>query len=82
MRTNTYLFLCAVIFSKNGGRNGCAFTDVLQTKKNANMLYKTEHKETQSTQKMSQSLSKNDLVKATMSQRHSNCYGFVKTGFE
>ena len=25
---------------------------------------------------------KNDLLKATMSQRHSNYYGFVKTGFE
>ena len=30
---------------------------------------------------MSQSPSKNDLLKATMFQRHSNYYDFAKTGF-
>ena len=46
------------------------------------MLYKTEHNKTQQKQQISQSLSKNDILKATMPQRHSNYHGFVKTGFE
>ena len=44
----------AAVSSKNGGLNGCAFTDVLW-KKVTNMLYKIEHKETQPKQQMSQS---------------------------
>ena len=51
-------------------------------KKMMKMLYKTEHNETQQKQKTSQSPSKNDLLKATMCQRHEDYYGFVKTGFE
>ena len=48
-------------------------------KKMIKRLYKTEHKETQPKQQMSQSPSKNDLSKATVSQQHINYYGFVKT---
>ena len=45
-------------------------------------LYKTEHKEN-ATKTANEPISiKNDLLKATMSQRHGNYYGFVKTGFE
>ena len=51
-------------------------------KKVINMMYKTRHKETQRKQTISQSTQKNDLLKATMFQRHEDYHGFVKTGFE
>ena len=46
------------------------------------MLYKTEHNETQQNRQLANLHRKNDLSKATLSQRDSNYYGFVKTGFE
>ena len=57
------------------GVYGCFIEKVIK------MMYKTEHTETQPKQQTSQSPSKNDLLKTTMSERHSNYYGFVKTGF-
>ena len=44
------------------------------------MLYKTEHNETQQNRKLANLHRKNELLKATMSQRHKDYYGFVKTG--
>ena len=44
------------------------------------MLYKTDHKETQKkTENEPIAIEKNDLLKATMSQRHSYYHGFVTT---
>ena len=45
-----------------------------------NMLYKTAHEETQKQKYEQIAIDQNDLLKATMSQRHRNYYGSVKTG--
>ena len=76
-------FLCAAISSKNGGLNGWAFTNVLW-KQVINMLYRNEaQRNATKTEKEPISVdTQNDLFKATLSQRQSNYYGFVKTGFK
>jgi hypothetical protein len=80
-------FLCAAISSKNRGLNGWAFTDVKKKKTNKqtndNKCYiKPSTTKRNKNRKLANLHRKNDLLKATMSQRHSNYFGFVKTGFE
>ena len=76
-----HICLCAAISSKHGGLYGWAFTDVLRKtmmkcciehsikKRNQNSKWVNLHR-------------KDDLLKAPMSQRHSNYHRFVKTGFK
>jgi hypothetical protein len=44
------------------------------------MLYKTDTTKRNKNRQLANLHRKNDLLKATMSQRHEDYYGFVKTG--
>ena len=81
MRTKTTICLKVRQFpQKNGQLSGWAFTYVFEKKYLKHCLKQSTKKRIEN-RKLANLHRKNDVLKATMFQRHQDYYGFVKTGF-